>query len=98
MFFQKKKHKIEFSKKIYYCTFAFVIYTLLMTTYCIFGGRDSTPLIYLIPAAFGAYATSCGFYYKKAEAENVLKISNSQNNQINSQVPPIGGEARKEEE
>lgn len=92
MFFRKKKHKIslEFSKKIYYCTFAFVVYTLIMTTYCILGGKDSTPLIYLIPAAFGAYATSCGFYYKKAEAENVIKINQSVS-------PPMGGENRKEE-
>ena len=97
MFFQKKKHKIslEHSKKIYYWTLVFAIYTLFLATFCLFGDKDPTILIYLIPAAFGAYATSCGFYYKKAEAENVLKISNSQ---INSQVPPIGGEARKEEE
>ena len=97
MFFQKKKHKItlEHSKKIYYWTLAFALYTLFLATFCLFGDKDPTILIYLIPAAFGAYATSCGFYYKKAEAENTIKITQSFNTQ---NPPPVGGEARKEEE
>ena len=36
--------------------------------------KDTSPLIYLIPAAFGLSATSHGFYYWKAKAENLQKF------------------------
>ena len=35
--------------------------------------QDATPLAYLIPAVFGLAATSHGFYYWKAKAENLNK-------------------------
>lgn len=36
--------------------------------------KDTSPLIYLIPATFGLSATSHGFYYWKAKAENLQKF------------------------
>lgn len=36
--------------------------------------RDTSPLVYLIPAAFGLSATSHGFYYWKAKNENLQKF------------------------
>lgn len=40
----------------------------------VFALKDTSPLIYLIPAAFGLSATSHGFYYWKAKAENLQKF------------------------
>lgn len=36
---------------------------------------DLSPLCCIIPSVFGEYAVGTAFYYKKAEAENKLKIA-----------------------
>lgn len=35
---------------------------------------DLSPLAYLIPSVFAELATATGFYYRKAQKENELKI------------------------
>lgn len=70
----KRKHRMEFSKKI------FVFVSILTTSVIIFSyvlmwkTSDTSPLIYLIPGIFGVFGTSVGFYYKKAELENKIKL------------------------
>jgi len=45
----------------------------IITIVAVFILKDSTPLAYLIPSVFGLSATSHGFYYWKAKAENIKK-------------------------
>lgn len=35
---------------------------------------DLSPLAYLIPSVFAELATATGFYYKKAQKENEIKL------------------------
>ncbi len=69
-----RKRKLETSKALLYvsdiitgaCTIAAII--------AVFALKDASPLAYLIPAAYGLSATSHGFYYWKAKAENLQKF------------------------
>lgn len=71
---RRKKRKLETSKALLYvsdiisgaCTVAAII--------AVFALKDTSPLAYLIPAAYGLSATSHGFYYWKAKAENLQKF------------------------
>ena len=68
------KQKMSFSKKALIAVFVmgFVMfgYTLVYTGIT----KDSSPLGYLIPSVFGAFAVAVGFFLKKAEKENQMKI------------------------
>ena len=71
------KKKFETSKVI-------IAYILLLTTivtiftlYITLKSYDLTALGYLIPAIFAELATGTAFYYKKAEAENKIKLAQS---------------------
>jgi len=35
---------------------------------------DLTPLTYIIPSVATGAATSCGFYFWKSKAENIIKL------------------------
>ena len=68
------KRKMEFSKKIFVGiaigTIAIVIFSLVI----VWRTGDTSPLAYIIPAIFVELATATGFYFKKAETENKIKL------------------------
>lgn len=67
------KNKVEFSKKI--CIFSLTIFSLSIF-FCVilnFLVGDTSIFAYLIPATTTLSATSAGFYYNKAKAENLSK-------------------------
>ena len=73
------KKKFETSKVI-------IAYILILTTivtavtlYITIKSYDLSALGYLIPAIFAELATATGFYYKKAEAENKIKLAKTLN-------------------
>jgi len=69
-----RKRKVEFSKKIFVgvaiSTALIVIFSLVI----VWKTGDTSPLTCIIPAMFAELATATGFYYKKAEAENKIKL------------------------
>lgn len=69
-----RKRKVEFSKKIFVgvaiSTALIVIFSLVI----VWKTGDTSPLTYIIPAMFAELATATCFYYKKAEAENKIKL------------------------
>lgn len=70
-----KKKGMEFSKKL---MIAVSILTILITAISIavvIITKDTSPLSFLIPAIFAEFATATAFYYRKAEAENKIKIT-----------------------
>lgn len=76
----------EFSKKIMLFSGAVVIVITAFTLYMIWKTENLDPLIYLIPASFGAYATSAGFYYSKAKKENEIKLRKKYGSEIYNDV------------
>ena len=72
---KNKKFRMEFSKIILIVvsliTFAVTVFACVM----IWRTGDLSPLTYLIPSIFAEAATGTAFYYRKAEAENIIKIS-----------------------
>ena len=66
--------KFEFSKLISIFSGAVVITTTAFTLFMVYKTNNLDPLIYLIPAAFGAFGTAAGFYYSKAKRENEIKL------------------------
>ena len=70
----KKKKKPEFSKVIMIFSGAVILMITAFTMYMIYDTKNLEPLVYLIPAAFGAFGTAAGFYYSKAKIENRIKL------------------------
>lgn len=70
---KKNKRKIETSKILLLVSDVMATTVLIGTVVAVFVLQDATPLAYLIPAVFGLAATSHGFYYWKAKAENLNK-------------------------
>ena len=70
---RRKKKKIETSKLLLIVSDVMAAVVLVSTIVAVFILQTAEPLIYLIPAVFGLSATSHGFYYWKAKAENVNK-------------------------
>ena len=66
--------KYEFSKLIMMFSGAVVLLITAFTLFMIFRTDNLDPLMYLIPAAFGAFGTAAGFYYSKAKKENEIKL------------------------
>ena len=69
-----RKKKIEFSKVIFVGISAVTISVAVFACVMIWRTRDLSPLAYLIPSVFAELATATGFYYRKAQKENELKI------------------------
>lgn len=77
----KKNQKSEFSKKlltqesllIWIVTIAFIILAFVCIQNQYFG--ELPWLTAMAACPWGAYAVGQGFYYKKAEKENVIKLS-----------------------
>lgn len=69
-----KLNPYEFSKRIMICLI--VMTFIVVITVCVdtFYSGDQTALNILIPSIFAELATATGFYYKKAEKENVERI------------------------
>ena len=73
-------NKIEFSKIIYILNLSFVIIVTGLSFLCIImSGEwniiDLSPISVVLTSAFASLSVSSLFYYRKAQAENVLKIS-----------------------
>lgn len=70
----KRKKKIETSKILLIVSDTITGICTVAAIVAVFVIKDTTPLVYLIPAAYGLSATSHGFYYWKAKAENLQKF------------------------
>ena len=71
---RSSKRKVEFSKFIFIgvsvATTAVAVFSCVM----IYKTGDLSPLAYLIPSVFAELATATGFYYRKAQKENEIKL------------------------
>lgn len=77
---KSKKPKIEFSKIIYIINLILVAIVMGMSFLCvIMSGKwniiDLSPITVICTSAFTALSVASLFYYRKAQAENVIKIS-----------------------
>ena len=70
----KLKRRIEFSKIIFVGVSAVTLAITGFSCYMIWLTMDTSALAYLIPAVAAEMATSTGFYYNKAKAENKIKL------------------------
>ena len=76
----KKKKKMEFSKKIYTINLILVTIVMGMSFLCVIKSgewciSDLSPITVICTSAFAELATFSVVYARKAQAENVLKIS-----------------------
>ena len=76
----KPKDKIEFSKLIYIINLSFVVIVTGLSFLCVIKSGewniiDLSPISVVLTSAFASLSVSSLFYYRKAQAENVLKIS-----------------------
>ncbi|MCM1218040.1 MAG: hypothetical protein NC548_26440 [Lachnospiraceae bacterium] len=70
----RKKKKLETSKALLYFSDIITGICTVTAVIAVFALEDTSPLTFLIPAAYGLSATSHGFYYWKAKAENLKKF------------------------
>ena len=76
----KHKEKVEFSKLIYLINLGFVAIVTGLSFLCVIKSgewcvSDLSPITVICTSAFTSLSVSSLFYYRKAQAENVLKIS-----------------------
>ena len=76
----KHKEKVEFSKLIYLINLGFVEVVTGLSFLCViksgeWGIIDLSPITVICTSAFTSLSVASLFYYRKAQAENVLKIS-----------------------
>ena len=94
----KPKEKAEVSKLIYLINLSFVaVFTGLSFLCVIMSGEwniiDLSPISVVLTSAFASLSVSSLFYYRKAQAENVLKISKQiQNEDIGVQNVEIANQ------
>ena len=74
------KQKMEFSKLIYTINLILVAIVTGMSFLCViksgeWGIADLSPITVICTSAFASLSVASLFYYRKAQAENVLKIS-----------------------
>lgn len=69
----RSKNK-EYSKALMDFTKGIVTVITAFSLYMVWETKNLDPLIYLIPAAFGAFGAAAGFYYSKAKKENEIKL------------------------
>ena len=77
---KKQTQKTEFSKIIYILNLSFVVIVTGLSFLCViksggWGITDLSPITVICTSAFASLSVSSLFYYRKAQAENVLKIS-----------------------
>ena len=74
------RKKVEFSKLIYIFNLSFVIIVTGLSFLCVVKSGewniiDLSPISVVLTSAFASLSVASLFYYRKAQAENVLKIS-----------------------
>lgn len=72
--------RIEFSKIIYILNLSFVVVVTGLSFLCVIKSgewcvNDLSPVTVICTSAFASLSVSSLFYYRKAQAENVIKIS-----------------------
>lgn len=77
---KQSKQKVEFSKKIYIINLALVAVVIGASFLCIiksgeWGITDLSPITVICTGSMGLLTTANLFYFRKAQAENVIKIS-----------------------
>ena len=77
---QQNQRKIEFSKFIYILNLSFVVIVTGLSFLCVIKSGewniiDLSPISVVLTSAFTSLSVASLFYYRKAQAENVLKIS-----------------------
>ena len=77
---KKKQNSFAFSKLIYLINLGFVAIVTGLSFLCViksgvWGIIDLSPISVVLTSAFASLSVSSLFYYRKAQAENVLKIS-----------------------
>jgi len=71
----RKTRRREFSKIILVCVSAAALGVTVYACVLMWHTSDTSPLAYLVPSIFAELATATGFYYRKAQAENEIKIA-----------------------
>lgn len=76
----KHKEKVEFSKLIYLINLGFVVIVTGLSFLCVIKSgewcvSDLSPITVICTSAFTSLSVASLFYYRKAQAENVIKIS-----------------------
>lgn len=66
--------KKEFSKIIIFVVFITFILTLVTGCILAWNGRDTSLFCYAIPSTGGVVGSAAIFYYRKAQAENSVKL------------------------
>lgn len=69
-----EKKKVEFSKLVFMGVSIVTIAITVFSCRMIWLTMDTSALAYLIPAVFAEMASTTGFYYTKAKAENKIKL------------------------
>lgn len=87
-----RKKKIEFSKVIFVGISTVTISVAVFACVMIWRTGDLSPLAYLIPSVFAELATATGFYYRKAQKENELKIPHYLAQNTNDNEAPAADE------
>ena len=77
---KKKQNSFEFSKLIYLINLGFVAVVTGLSFLCVINSGewniiDLSPISVVLTSAFTSLSVASLFYYRKAQAENVLKIS-----------------------
>jgi len=89
---KSRKKKLEFSKIIFICVSIGTISVAVFSCVMIWRTGDLSPLAYLIPSVFAELATATGFYYRKAQKENELKIPHYLAQNTNDNEAPAADE------
>lgn len=77
-----KKQPMEFSKKIIIVTALVNLIVIFCAIAMSYVTQSTDVYAYLIPSVGGATGIGLGFYYKKAERENLLKIEKEYGSEI----------------
>ena len=75
--YKRRKRPLEFSKKILIIAAITNMVVIIFALIMMWRTNDLSPLAYLIPSVAAEVATSTGFYYSKAKAENRIKLMKS---------------------
>lgn len=72
---KRKTKQMEFSKKIFFIVIALFIIVLVYSMALMWKTGTTDGLAYLIPSIGGIAGSTVVFYYNKAKAENLVKLS-----------------------
>ena len=77
---ENQRNKVEFSKFIYILNLSFVVIVTGLSFLCVIKSgdwsiMDLSPVSVVLTSAFASLSVASLFYYRKAQAENVIKIS-----------------------